>query len=257
MTQTHHESSDTDAPTGPDSGPIPPSPERIMDLGYGFWGSKVLLSAVELGVFTELAREPLPLEALAGRVGLHPRSSRDFLDALVALGLLQRQDGRYSNAPDTDLFLDQAKPSYMGGVLDLATTRLYRFWDSLTEALRTGRPQSEIKHGGNFFATLYQQPERLKQFLHAMSGLSVGARWQWRRSSPGIATARSSTSAAPRAPCRCRWRLETSICPEAASTCPRSAPSSKSRCPQPGCRTSSSSIPVTSSPTRCRPRTCW
>ena len=175
MTQTQHEPSDTDAPTGPDSGPIPPSPERIMDLGYGFWGSKVLLSAVELGVFTELAREPLPLEALAGRVGLHPRSSRDFLDALVALGLLQRQDGRYSNAPDCDLFLDRAKPSYMGGVLDLATTRLYRFWDSLTEALRTGRPQSEIKEGGDFFGTLYQEPERLREFLRAMSALSTGA----------------------------------------------------------------------------------
>ena len=169
MTQTQDPSS-TDAPD-----PAAPSPERIMGLGYGFWDSKVLLSAVELGVFSELAKEPLPLDALADRVGLHPRSSRDFLDALVALGMLRRQDGVYANTPDTDLFLDRAKPSYMGGVLDLATTRLYGFWGSLTEALQTGRPQSEIKDGGNFFATLYQQPERLKQFLHAMSGLSVGA----------------------------------------------------------------------------------
>jgi len=157
-----------------DSGPTAPSPERIIDLGYGFWASKVLLSAVELDVFSELAKEPLPLGALADRVGLHPRSSRDFLDALVALGMLHREDGVYSNTPETDLFLDKAKPSYIGGVLDLATTRLYRFWGSLTEALQTGRPQSEIKDGGNFFGTLYQQPERLKQFLHAMSGLSLG-----------------------------------------------------------------------------------
>src|SRR5882757_4986102 len=152
-----------------------PDPGQIVQLGYGFWGSKVLLSAVELGVFTELAKEPLPLEVLAGRLGLHPRSSRDFLDALVALGMLARRDGLYSNTPDTDLFLDKAKPSYIGGVFDLATTRLYRFWGSLTEALRTGRPQSEIKEGGDFFATLYQRPDKLQEFLHAMTGISMGA----------------------------------------------------------------------------------
>ena len=58
----------------------------------------------------------------------------------------------------TDLFLDPAKPSYMGGLLEMSNARLYQFWGSLTEALRTGEPQSEVKTGGDFFATVYAGP---------------------------------------------------------------------------------------------------
>jgi len=152
-----------------------PSPEHIVGLGVGFWGSKVLLSAVELGVFTELAREPLPLEVLADRVGLHPRSSRDFLDALVSLGMLRRTNEIYSNTPDTDVFLDKAKPSYIGAMFDFLNTRIYGFWGSLTTALRTGRPQSEIKEGGEFFEVFYQDPARSGLYLRAMSALSTGS----------------------------------------------------------------------------------
>ena len=117
------------------------TPDAIMQLGCGFWGSKTLLSAVELGVFSELAEAgPLDGEALRERLGLHPRSAPDFFDALVALGMLEREDGRYANTPATDLFLDRAKPSYVGGILEMANARLYPFWGSLTEGLRTGQP---------------------------------------------------------------------------------------------------------------------
>ena len=151
------------------------TPEQILQLGLGFWGSKTLLSAVELGVFTELGMGPLPGEELAARLDLHPRSWRDFFDALTALGMLERDDGVYHNTPETALFLDRSKPSYIGGMLEMANARLYPFWSSLTEALRTGRPQNEAKHGGDFFAELYQDSGRLRQFLHAMTGLSMGA----------------------------------------------------------------------------------
>ena len=151
------------------------TPEQILQLGLGFWGSKTLLSAVELGVFTELGNGPLPGEELAARLDLHPRSWRDFFDALTALGMLERDDGVYHNTPETALFLDRSKPSYIGGMLEMANARLYPFWSSLTEALRTGRPQNEAKHGGDFFAELYQDSDRLRQFLHAMTGLSMGA----------------------------------------------------------------------------------
>lgn len=152
-----------------------PNPGPIMELGFGFWGSKTLLSAVELGVFSELAKEPLSAARLTEALGLHSRSARDFFDALVALGMLARHDGVYSNTPATDAFLDRAKPSYIGGTLEMANARLYPFWGSLTEGLRTGRPQNEIKHGGNVFETLYRQPEQLRNFLHAMTGASMGA----------------------------------------------------------------------------------
>ena len=153
-----------------------PTPERILQLGLGFWGAKTLLSAVELGVFSALADGPQDGETLRRRLGLHPRSARDFLDALVALGMLER-DGAdvYRNTPETDLFLDRAKPSYVGGILEMANARLYPFWGALTEALRTGQPQNEAKTGGNFFAVLYQDPQALGQFLRAMTGLTTGA----------------------------------------------------------------------------------
>src|SRR5687767_14161848 len=96
------------------------TPEPIMQLGHSFWAAKALLSAVELGVFTTLAKGPLDGDRLATEVGLHPRGARDFLDALVALGMLDRRNGTYRNTPTTDLFLDRAKPSYIGGLLEVA-----------------------------------------------------------------------------------------------------------------------------------------
>jgi SAM-dependent methyltransferase len=150
-------------------------PDRIMELGLGFWGSKTLLSAIELGVFTELAAGACEGAELARRLGLHPRSARDFLDGLVALGMLERHGDVYGNTAETGLFLDRAKPSYVGGMLEMANHRLYRFWGSLTEALQTGEPQNETLEGSDFFAALYADQERLGQFLHAMTGLSAGA----------------------------------------------------------------------------------
>lgn len=153
-----------------------PSPEHILQIGLGFFASKTLLSAVEMEVFTEIAAKPADLETLQGRLRLHPRSAKDFLDALVALGFLQRENGTYRNTPATDLFLDKNKPSYIGGILEMANLRLFRFWDSLTEALRTGQLQNEAKNGEMpFFEALYADPQRLKNFLKAMSGLSRGS----------------------------------------------------------------------------------
>jgi O-methyltransferase/methyltransferase family protein len=159
----------------PEAAPTTPTPDAIMQLGFGFWGSKALLSAVELGLFSELAAGSLDTEELRERLGLHPRSARDFFDALVALGMLEREDGRYANTPATELFLDRAKPSYVGGLLEMANARLYGFWGSLTEGLRTGAPQNEAKEGEDFFEVLYADPARLAQFARAMSGVSAGA----------------------------------------------------------------------------------
>jgi precorrin-6B methylase 2 len=153
-----------------------PTPDHILQVGMGFWASKTLLSAIELEVFTELARHPLPLEELQGRLGLHSRSARDFFDALVALGFLEREGGVYRNTAATDLFLDKKKPSYIGGMLEMCNHRLYGFWGHLTEALKTGQPQNEVRSGGaSLFEALYADPARLKQFLAAMTGLSHGA----------------------------------------------------------------------------------
>ena len=151
-----------------------PTPNRILQLGWGFWGAKTLLSAIELDVFTELAQGPLDAEELRVRLGLHPRGARDFFDALVALGMLDRTDGRYQNAPNADRFLDRAKPSYMGGLYEMANTSLYPAWGKLTDALRTGQPQTP-QAAGSFFAALYADPVRLRRFLLGMTGASLSA----------------------------------------------------------------------------------
>jgi hypothetical protein len=153
-----------------------PNPEKILQTGLAFWASKTLLTAIEIGLFTQLARGAATFDTLSPRLGLHPRSARDFLDALFALGFLERSGDRYANTPETDLFLDRNKPSYVGGILEMANHRLYPFWGHLTEALRTGQPQNEVRTGQTgLFETLYADPARLKEFLAAMTGISRGA----------------------------------------------------------------------------------
>jgi hypothetical protein len=152
------------------------TPDHIMQTGMAFWASKTLLSAVEMELFTELAKHPADLATIQGRMGLHPRGARDFLDALVAMRFLERgEEGVYRNTAETDLFLDKAKPSYIGGILEMSNHRLYGFWGSLTAAVRTGESQNESKGGHDPFAAIYADPARLREFLRAMSGVSRGA----------------------------------------------------------------------------------
>jgi hypothetical protein len=147
--------------------------DRIVDIAYAFWKSKALLSAVELGLFTELGDDPLEWQTLAPRLGLHPRDARDFFDALVSLELLDRDaDGRYANRPDCAPYLDRNNPSYIGGSLEHLNARLYPSWASLTQALRTGLPQSGV-FGNGGYAALYAENVESAAFLNGMTGGSL------------------------------------------------------------------------------------
>lgn len=151
---------------------------RILEVGFGFWPSKVLLTAVELEVFTKLGSGSLTGEELGRALQLHSRGVWDFLDTLTALGFLERDGagaaGRYRNTASTAQFLDKNQPGYMGGILEMCNQRLYKFWGDLGEALKTGQPQNEVKHSGkSMFETLYQDPARLEQFMNAMRGISA------------------------------------------------------------------------------------
>ena len=151
-----------------------------MQIGMGFFASKVLLSAVELQLFTMLANKPTTGRDIAKTLQLNGRGVEDFLDALVSLGLLERQGlgatALYSNSVQTARFLDRASPHYIGGILEMANARLYHSWGSLTEALRSGRPQSELKgtDGKDLFDALYADPRRLEAFVAAMAGSQLG-----------------------------------------------------------------------------------
>lgn len=155
------------------------TPDALLQLALGFTGSKVLFAAVELDLFSRLAKGAeggRDLRTLTAELGLHPRSARDFLDTLVALKVLDRDaGGRYSNTPAADRFLDRAKPTCINGMLAMCDARLYKFWDHLGEALKTGELQNEAKGEADFFAKLYADPARLRQFLSAMTSLSAGS----------------------------------------------------------------------------------
>lgn len=151
------------------------APDHILELGFAFWGSQALLTAVELGVFSALADGPLAADALRHRLGLHERGARDFFDALVALRLLERTERGYANAPATARFLDTRQPFHIAGILAMCNARLYHSWGKLTEALRTGQPQNEAKGSEDLFDALYRDPARLRHFARAMTALNMGA----------------------------------------------------------------------------------
>lgn len=155
------------------------TPDKIMQVGFGFFGSKVLLSAVKFGLFTRLAKHSMSGEMIRKEFDLDGRGLYDWLDALVALGFLEREghkeDAVYSNAPVSDRFLDQNKSGYIGGMLEMANDRLYPFWSDLEKALETGNPQNEIKHKDTaFFEELYKDKDRLRQFTRAMASVQMG-----------------------------------------------------------------------------------
>jgi len=158
-----------------------PSPAGIMQIGTGFWASKILLSAIKFELFTKLVTKP----KMSGRdiktmlnLKCTDRHLFDFLDTLTGLGFLQREGlletAIYSNTPDTDTFLDKNKPTYIGGILEMMNNRLYSFWGTLEEGLLTGLPQNESKRSEDFFGVLYQDPEKLKGFINAMTGIQIG-----------------------------------------------------------------------------------
>lgn len=157
----------------------PLDPTNIMQTATAFWPSKVLLTAVELGVFTTLAKGPMTAQQLGDALGLHPRGTYDFFDALVALKFLERDgdgaEGRYRNTPETAAFLNKTSPTYIGGLAEMLNARLFGFWNNLGTALKTGKPQNEIKQGGkSMFEELYSDKARLGQFLDAMTGFQAG-----------------------------------------------------------------------------------
>jgi hypothetical protein len=153
------------------------NPGHIMQTATAFWASKVLLTAVEFDLFTTLGDKAMTAEELGKQLGIHPRGRYDFFDALHAAGFLGRDgDGaqaKYRNTPDTHAFLNKNSPMYIGGLTEMLNARLFGFWNNLGEALKTGQPQNEAKHGKPLFEELYADQARLGQFLDAMTGFQA------------------------------------------------------------------------------------
>ena len=156
---------------------ILPDQSRILEVGFGFMASKVLLTAVKMEVFTKLDDRSLTGEELGKLLDLNPRGIFDFFDALVAHGFLHREgnghNGRYQNTEATAYYLNKHKSSYIGGIFEMCNDRLFKYWSDLEIGLKTGIAQDEIKHSQkSMFETLYEDISRLEQFIQAMSGIS-------------------------------------------------------------------------------------
>lgn len=129
-----------DAAVGPSS---PVSPEPIMRLASGFMGAKHLFAANELGLFEALAYSPAAIEGLAARTGLTPRAARISADAMVALGLLEREGDTYRNSEVAATFLAGRTPADLRPFLRFWDKVSYPAWEELAAALATG-PTREV-----------------------------------------------------------------------------------------------------------------
>ena len=153
------------------SGP-PPGPIAIMQMVSGFWVSKTLASAVELGVFSRMSGKKVQAEEFAPLFGLQPRPAEMLLSACTALGLLERQDGHYQNSALAEEFLVKGKPYYFGGVVTMLDRRLYLPWNRLTEALKNNRAQTWGEHDG-IFEAISANPDEQRNFTESMHSFSI------------------------------------------------------------------------------------
>lgn len=154
----------------PDDGYI-----KILETGFSFWKAQALLASVELGIHSKLAQRPMSLEELRESLKVHGRGLQDLLKVLVMLGMLEELPNGYRNTAAADYYLDDEKPTYIGGLLELAAARLYPLWGSLHQALLTGEPQNEARTEVNYYDNLCEDRDRLAKFLKGMDGISLPA----------------------------------------------------------------------------------
>ena len=146
-----------------------PDARGIWQLGIAFFSRKTILTAAEMGVFTLCAQRTWTGDELRQRLELHPRGARDFLDALVALGMLERDGGGYRSSAVAAQFLDPEQPSYLGRFLRMADAR----WDRLAEGLRTGEPQNGTRHSAAMFTEQYRDTGTWRMYMVGMDYLNA------------------------------------------------------------------------------------
>ncbi len=119
------------------------TPEPILRLASSFMAAKHLFAANELGLFEALADSSATIDTLAARTGLTRRAARISADAMVALGLIERDGDMYRNSATAAAFLSGQGPGDLRPLLKFWDKVSYPAWVDLTEALATG-PSKEI-----------------------------------------------------------------------------------------------------------------
>lgn len=147
--------------------------DGLVDLGFGFAKARMLMTAVELDLFTLLSDRPLSAREVADARQLESRAVPTFLDSLVHLNVLTRIGKQYAPTPTARMYLDSRSETYIGGLFQWLARRVSTFWPPLTSSLRDGRPVSEARDDGKLFPGIYAAPESLKNFCEGMTGLSL------------------------------------------------------------------------------------
>lgn len=111
-------------------------PNKIRELANGFQVSRIILTAVELDVFSILDKHLAPSSAVAKQIGADTRATDRLLNALVSLGFLNKVREKFYNSDAASLYLVKGKPEFMGGLFH--TNELWKSWGTLTRAVRKG-----------------------------------------------------------------------------------------------------------------------
>jgi len=119
------------------------TPQGLLQMHMAMAASRVLSAALQIDLFGHLAAGHETAEALAGAAGASPRGTRMLLDALVALGLLGKENARYLLPPGTRAYLVRESPDYVGALME--SDDLWNAWGGLPEAVRTGRPSVMVE----------------------------------------------------------------------------------------------------------------
>ncbi|TPQ20073.1 methyltransferase domain-containing protein [Streptomyces sporangiiformans] len=146
------------------------APTLFNELHWNYWKTKVFVSAMQLGVFTQLTEGPADSTTLADRLGLSERTAPDFLDCLVAMGLLRRDAGVYTNTEESAQYFDRGTShTYLG---DVMLTEAGHLGNDLTAALRAERSREGASSAREFYDNTYADADRTASFQRAMTAMS-------------------------------------------------------------------------------------
>ena len=130
-------------------------PEHINELSRDFWKSAVLRAGIKLGLFQLLEKAPLAPSDVAQHLSANPRFVEAFLEANAVLGLLEKTDKCFANAPVASAFLVPGKAEYVGNLV-LHITNYWHTWGNLDTLIRDGRTELPFENGFTDANTYWQ-----------------------------------------------------------------------------------------------------
>jgi SAM-dependent methyltransferase len=139
-------------------------PGQILELSGYYWKTCTLHAGVKLGVFTAIGKETLTAEEVAGRLKTNGRALTTLLNALTAMDLLDKSDGRFSNTPASLAFLSKDSPRYLGFMI-MHHHHLVESWSRLDQAVLSGGPVAGRVSFGD--------EERRESFLMGMFNIAM------------------------------------------------------------------------------------